>query len=65
VLAFLGGLSLHTGIALLMGLITFSWIMISTELIVIDDQRYISLRGHLQRARVALALRRTEPVGAG
>jgi antimicrobial peptide system SdpB family protein len=65
VVAFAGGLMLHTGIALLMGLITFSWIMISTELIVIDDRRYISLRTQAERARLALAARRAALVGAG
>lgn len=40
VLAVLGGISLHTGIAVFMGLITFSAVMISVELVLISDHRY-------------------------
>ncbi len=48
-LAILAGFSFHLGIALFMGLITFSAIMISVELALISDEEYRAIGGWFNR----------------
>jgi antimicrobial peptide system SdpB family protein len=50
VLAVLGGIALHGGIAVFMGLISFSAVMISTELVLISDRRYHQIVRMARRA---------------
>ncbi len=51
------GLSLHLGIAVMMGLLTFSTAMIGLELFLLNDTEYARLDGVLRAARVQLAQR--------
>lgn len=48
-LAILAGFSFHLGIALFMGLVTFSAIMISVELALISDEEYRAIGGWFSR----------------
>lgn len=51
------GLCMHLGIAIFMGLITFSMVMISVELSLISDKDYEILNGKLNACRAYLASR--------
>jgi len=57
-IAFAGAVMMHSGIAVLMGLVTFSWIMSSVEFVLIDEDRYRGMARRARRARDSLAERR-------
>jgi hypothetical protein len=58
--ALAGAVAMHGGIALLMGLVTFSWVMITVEVPLLGDQRLETIGGWLRQR--ASSLRRRLPL---
>jgi Vitamin K-dependent gamma-carboxylase len=55
--AFVGAVLMHGGIAFLMGLLTFSWVMITLELPLLGDRRLVSVGAWLRRRAAPLGQR--------
>ncbi len=63
-LALAGAIVMHGMIALLMGLLTFSWVMITVELPLLGDRRLEATSAWLSRGARALRSRSPLPAGA-
>lgn len=63
-LAFAGAVAMHAGIALLMGLITFSWVMITIELPLLGDRRLEAIGARLRHWAQRLVARISIPARA-
>lgn len=55
--AFVGALGMHAGIALFMHLLTFSWVVVSCELLLLEDRDFRRAWKRLQRVQPLLRLR--------
>ena len=60
IVAFVGAVGMHAGIAVMMGLLSFSLIMISAEFVIVADRHWLHLAAVVRRAtaRVRFALRK-------
>ncbi len=62
-LALAGAIAMHAGIALLMGLMTFSWVMVTVELPLLGDRRLEAIGAWLRPRAQALRSRMPLPAG--